>query len=63
MYSATKFFVEAVSQGLRLETAGTGIKVTSIQPGNIHFIFTGRRGRKKGRKEGKDKWLDGWMDE
>jgi NADP-dependent 3-hydroxy acid dehydrogenase YdfG len=35
VYSASKFFVEAVSQGLRLETAGTGIKVTTIQPGNV----------------------------
>jgi NADP-dependent 3-hydroxy acid dehydrogenase YdfG len=35
VYSAGKFFVEAVSQGLRLETAGTGLKVTTIQPGNV----------------------------
>jgi NADP-dependent 3-hydroxy acid dehydrogenase YdfG len=35
VYSGSKFFVEALSQGLRLETAGTGIKVTTIQPGNV----------------------------
>jgi NADP-dependent 3-hydroxy acid dehydrogenase YdfG len=35
VYSASKFFVEALSQGLRLETVGTGLKVTSIQPGNV----------------------------
>ena len=35
VYSASKFFVEALSQGLRLETAGTGLKVTTIQPGNV----------------------------
>lgn len=35
VYSGTKFFVEAVSQGLRLETAGTGLKVTTVQPGNV----------------------------
>jgi len=35
VYSASKFFVEALSQGLRLETAGTGAKVTTIQPGNV----------------------------
>ena len=35
VYSGGKFFVEAVSQGLRLETVGTGVKVTSIQPGNV----------------------------
>jgi NADP-dependent 3-hydroxy acid dehydrogenase YdfG len=35
VYSASKFFVEALSQGLRLETAGTGVKVTTVQPGNV----------------------------
>jgi NADP-dependent 3-hydroxy acid dehydrogenase YdfG len=35
VYSASKFFVESLSQGLRLETAGTGLKVTTIQPGNV----------------------------
>jgi NADP-dependent 3-hydroxy acid dehydrogenase YdfG len=35
VYSASKFFVEALSQGLRLETAGMGVKVTTIQPGNV----------------------------
>lgn len=34
-YSASKFFIEALSQGLRLETAGTGVKVTTVQPGNV----------------------------
>lgn len=34
VYSASKFFVEAVLQSLRLETAGTGLRVTSVQPGN-----------------------------
>ncbi len=35
VYSASKSFVEVLSQGLRLETAGTGVKVTTIQPGNV----------------------------
>jgi NADP-dependent 3-hydroxy acid dehydrogenase YdfG len=35
VYSASKFFVEALSKGLRLETAGMGVKVTTIQPGNV----------------------------
>ncbi|OBT94058.1 putative NRPS-like protein biosynthetic cluster [Pseudogymnoascus verrucosus] len=35
VYSASKFFVEATLQGLRVETAGTGLRVTSIQPGNV----------------------------
>lgn len=34
VYSASKFFVEATLQSLRLETAGTGLRVTSVQPGN-----------------------------
>lgn len=34
-YSASKFFVEALSRTLRLETAGTGLRVTTIQPGNV----------------------------
>ena len=34
-YSGGKFFAEAVSQTLRLETAGTGLKVTTVQPGNV----------------------------
>ncbi|MDQ3378367.1 MAG: SDR family oxidoreductase, partial [Actinomycetota bacterium] len=35
VYSASKFFVEALSKGLRLETAGTGVKVTTVLPGNV----------------------------
>lgn len=35
VYSASKFFAEALSKGLRLETAGTGVRVTTIQPGNV----------------------------
>lgn len=35
VYSASKFFVEALSRTLRLETAGTGLKVTTVQPGNV----------------------------
>jgi len=34
VYSASKFFVEATLQALRLETASTGLRVTSVQPGN-----------------------------
>lgn len=35
VYSASKFFVEAALQSLRLETAGKGLRVTSVQPGNV----------------------------
>jgi thioester reductase-like protein len=34
VYSASKFFVEATLQALRVETAGSGLRVTSVQPGN-----------------------------
>lgn len=34
VYSASKFFVEAMSEGLRREVVGTGLKVTTIQPGD-----------------------------
>lgn len=39
VYSATKFFVEALTQGLRLEMVGSGVKVTSIQPGDVATEF------------------------
>ncbi|HVY20255.1 MAG TPA: SDR family oxidoreductase [Bauldia sp.] len=35
-YSASKFAVEALSDTLRLELAGTGIHVSLLQPGPIH---------------------------
>ncbi|KAG5996811.1 putative NRPS-like protein biosynthetic cluster [Claviceps pusilla] len=35
VYSASKFFIEATLRALRLETAGSGLRVTSIQPGNV----------------------------
>ncbi len=44
VYSASKFFVEALSRGLRLESAGTGVKVTTIQPGNVATDLLGLSG-------------------
>lgn len=41
VYSASKFFVEATLQSLRLETAGLGLRVTSVQPGNTSTDLLG----------------------
>lgn len=35
VYSASKMFVEGTLQALRVETAGSGLRVTSVQPGNV----------------------------
>jgi short-subunit dehydrogenase len=41
IYSATKFALEAISDGLRLELAPFGIKVVLIEPGFITTEFSG----------------------
>ncbi|KAK4609105.1 Linear gramicidin synthase subunit D [Fulvia fulva] len=41
VYSASKFFVEATLQALRLETAGKGLRVTGVQPGNTQTDLLG----------------------
>ncbi|KAK7753620.1 putative NRPS-like protein biosynthetic cluster [Diatrype stigma] len=41
VYSASKFFVEATLQSLRLETAGSGLRVTAVQPGNTSTDLLG----------------------
>ncbi|EMC99089.1 hypothetical protein BAUCODRAFT_390885 [Baudoinia panamericana UAMH 10762] len=41
VYSASKFFTEATLQSLRLETAGKGLRVTSVQPGNTSTDLLG----------------------
>ncbi|KJZ76392.1 hypothetical protein HIM_04121 [Hirsutella minnesotensis 3608] len=41
VYSGSKFFIEATLQALRLETAGTGLRVTSVQPGNVNTGLLG----------------------
>lgn len=41
VYSGSKFFIEATLQALRLETAGSGLRVTSVQPGNVNTDLLG----------------------
>lgn len=41
VYSASKFFVEATLQALRVETAGSGLRVSAIQPGNVSTELLG----------------------
>lgn len=40
VYCATKFAVRALSEGLRMDLAGTGIRVTNIEPGMVRTEFS-----------------------
>lgn len=40
VYNATKFAVHALNQALRIDTLGTGIRVTSIDPGMVESEFS-----------------------
>jgi len=51
VYSASKFFVEALSQGLRLETASCGIKITTIQPGDVRTELIQHTTDKEAKKQ------------
>jgi amino acid adenylation domain-containing protein/thioester reductase-like protein len=51
VYSASKFFVEATLQALRVETAGTGLRVTSVQPGNVDTNLLGMSTDKEALKK------------
>ncbi|PSS03633.1 hypothetical protein BD289DRAFT_358969 [Coniella lustricola] len=41
VYSASKMFIEGTLQALRVENAGSGLRVTSIQPGNVSTDLLG----------------------
>lgn len=63
-YSASKFFVEAFCQGMRLENADKGLKVTTIQPGDcrteLSKLTTDEDARKEFAQPSQDRefWLD-----
>jgi 3-hydroxy acid dehydrogenase/malonic semialdehyde reductase len=40
VYCATKFAVNALSKGLRLDLSGTGLRVTSVDPGMVKTEFS-----------------------
>ncbi|MGG7465548.1 SDR family NAD(P)-dependent oxidoreductase [Plantibacter sp. YIM 135347] len=44
MYSALKAFVTTYSEGLSVELAGTGVRVTAVCPGWVHTEFHERAG-------------------
>lgn len=40
VYCATKFAVRALSEGMRMDLMGTGIRVTNIEPGMVNTEFS-----------------------
>lgn len=40
VYCASKFAVRALTEGLRMDTLGTGIRVTNIEPGMVETDFS-----------------------
>jgi NADP-dependent 3-hydroxy acid dehydrogenase YdfG len=58
VYCASKHALDAFSKGLRLDLNGTGIKVSSINPGAVNTEFSSVRF--KGDKEKADKVYEGF---
>jgi len=56
VYGGTKAFVRQFSLGLRADLAGTGVRVTSIEPGMVETEFTAVR---TGSREASDKLYAG----
>lgn len=47
-YAATKAYVQALAEGLRLELASSGVDVVSSAPGPVHSGFAARAGMRMG---------------
>jgi len=64
VYSASKMFVEGFCQALRLENAGKGLRVTTIQPGDCRTELSALTTNESARAEfaqasqDRDVWLD-----
>jgi serine 3-dehydrogenase len=43
VYNASKFAVKALTEGINLDVAGTGIRVSSVDPGFVHTEFSNVR--------------------
>ena len=57
VYSATKFAVRAISEGLRGElSADTGIRVTDVGPGVVETELLGRTGDREAREQFEGYW-------
>lgn len=58
VYCATKYAVDAISQGLRIDLLKYGVKVTSINPGMVDTNFS--KVRYKGDEEKAEKVYEGY---